>query len=35
VRGQLRGFPGVAKFIAGQTVRKFVYVPGKLVNVVV
>ncbi|MEX2149418.1 MAG: leucine--tRNA ligase [Steroidobacteraceae bacterium] len=27
--------PGVAKFVAGQTVRKFVYVPGKLVNVVV
>jgi leucyl-tRNA synthetase len=27
--------PGVAKFIAGQTVRKLVYVPGKLVNVVV
>jgi leucyl-tRNA synthetase len=27
--------PSVAKFVAGQTVRKFVYVPGKLVNVVV
>jgi len=27
--------PGVAKFVAGQTVRKFIYVPGKLVNVVV
>jgi leucyl-tRNA synthetase len=27
--------PGVSKFVAGQTVRKFVYVPGKLVNVVV
>ncbi|HXV39484.1 MAG TPA: leucine--tRNA ligase [Steroidobacteraceae bacterium] len=27
--------PGVAKFVAGQPVRKFVYVPGKLVNVVV
>jgi leucyl-tRNA synthetase len=27
--------PGVAKFVAGQPVRKLVYVPGKLVNVVV
>ena len=27
--------PAVAKFVAGQPVRKFVYVPGKLVNVVV
>jgi leucyl-tRNA synthetase len=27
--------PGVAKFVAGQTVRKLIYVPGKLVNVVV
>jgi leucyl-tRNA synthetase len=27
--------PGVAKFVAGQPVRKFIYVPGKLVNVVV
>jgi leucyl-tRNA synthetase len=27
--------PSVAKFVAGQPVRKFVYVPGKLVNVVV
>ncbi len=27
--------PGVAKFVAGQTVRKLIYVPGKLVNVVI
>jgi leucyl-tRNA synthetase len=27
--------PGVAKFVAGQTVRKLVYVPGKLINVVI
>ncbi len=27
--------PGVAKFVAGQAVRKLIYVPGKLVNVVV
>jgi leucyl-tRNA synthetase len=27
--------PGVARFVAGQPVRKLVYVPGKLVNVVV
>jgi leucyl-tRNA synthetase len=27
--------PGVAKFVAGQPVRKLVYVPGKLLNVVV
>ncbi|HEY7753418.1 MAG TPA: leucine--tRNA ligase [Steroidobacteraceae bacterium] len=27
--------PGVARFVAGQTVRKLIYVPGKLVNVVV
>jgi leucyl-tRNA synthetase len=27
--------PGVAKFVAGQPVRKLIYVPGKLVNVVV
>ncbi len=27
--------PGVAKYVAGQTVRKLVYVPGKLVNVVI
>jgi leucyl-tRNA synthetase len=27
--------PGVAKFVAGQPVRKFIYVPGKLANVVV
>jgi leucyl-tRNA synthetase len=26
--------PGVAKFVAGQPVRKLIYVPGKLVNVV-
>ncbi len=26
--------PGVARFVAGQTVRRLVYVPGKLVNVV-
>ena len=27
--------PGVARFVAGQAVRKLVYVPGKLVNVVI
>ena len=27
--------PGVAKFVAGQPVRKLIFVPGKLVNVVV
>jgi leucyl-tRNA synthetase len=27
--------PGVSKYVAGQTVRKLVYVPGKLVNVVI
>jgi leucyl-tRNA synthetase len=27
--------PGVQKFVAGQTIRKVIYVPGKLVNVVV
>jgi leucyl-tRNA synthetase len=27
--------PGVAKFVAGQPVRKLIYVPGKLANVVV
>jgi leucyl-tRNA synthetase len=27
--------PGVAKFVAGQPVRKLIYVPGKLVNVVI
>jgi leucyl-tRNA synthetase len=27
--------PGVARFVAGHTVRKLIYVPGKLVNVVV
>ena len=27
--------PGVAHFVAGQPVRKLVYVPGKLVNVVI
>jgi leucyl-tRNA synthetase len=27
--------PAVAKFVAGQPVRKLIYVPGKLVNVVV
>ena len=27
--------PGVAKFVAGQTVRKLIYVPGKLINVVI
>ncbi len=27
--------PGVAKFVAGQPIRKLIYVPGKLVNVVV
>jgi leucyl-tRNA synthetase len=27
--------PGVARFVAGQPVRKLVYVPGKLVNVVI
>jgi leucyl-tRNA synthetase len=27
--------PGISKYVAGQTVRKFVYVPGKLLNVVV
>jgi len=27
--------PGVARFVAGQPVRKLIYVPGKLVNVVV
>jgi leucyl-tRNA synthetase len=27
--------PGVAKFVAGHPVRKLIYVPGKLVNVVV
>ena len=26
--------PGVAKFVAGQVVRKLIYVPGKLINVV-
>jgi hypothetical protein len=25
----------VARFVAGQPVRKFIYVPGKLANVVV
>jgi leucyl-tRNA synthetase len=27
--------PGVARFVAGQPVRKLIYVPGKLVNVVI
>jgi len=27
--------PAVARFVAGQTVRKLVYVPGKLINVVI
>jgi len=27
--------PGVAKFVGGQPVRKVIYVPGKLLNVVV
>ena len=35
VRERVLADPGVAKFVAGQPVRKFIYVPGKLVNVVV
>jgi leucyl-tRNA synthetase len=35
VRERTLADPGVAKFVAGQPVRKFIYVPGKLVNVVV
>ena len=35
VRAAALADPGVAKFVAGQAVRKLVYVPGKLVNVVV
>jgi leucyl-tRNA synthetase len=35
VRERALADPGVAKFVAGQPVRKFIYVPGKLVNVVV
>jgi leucyl-tRNA synthetase len=27
--------PGVQKFVAGQTIKKVVVVPGRLVNVVV
>jgi leucyl-tRNA synthetase len=35
VRERALADPGVARFVAGQPVRKFIYVPGKLVNVVV
>jgi leucyl-tRNA synthetase len=35
VREKVLADPGVAKFVAGQPVRKFIYVPGKLANVVV
>jgi leucyl-tRNA synthetase len=35
VRDAVLADPGVAKFVAGQPVRKFIYVPGKLANVVV
>jgi leucyl-tRNA synthetase len=35
VRETVLADPGVAKFVAGQPVRKFIYVPGKLANVVV
>jgi leucyl-tRNA synthetase len=35
VREAVLADPGVAKFVAGQPVRKFIYVPGKLANVVV
>jgi leucyl-tRNA synthetase len=35
VREAVLADPGVAKFVAGQPVRKLIYVPGKLVNVVV
>jgi leucyl-tRNA synthetase len=35
VREAVLAEPGVAKFVAGQPVRKFIYVPGKLANVVV
>ena len=34
VRERALADPGVAKFVAGQPVRKLIYVPGKLVNVV-
>jgi leucyl-tRNA synthetase len=35
VRERTLADPGVAKFVEGKPVRKFIYVPGKLVNVVV
>jgi len=35
VREKTLADPGVAKFVEGKPVRKFIYVPGKLVNVVV
>jgi len=35
VRETVLADPGVARFVAGQPVRKFIYVPGKLANVVV
>jgi leucyl-tRNA synthetase len=35
VRERVLADPAVAKFVAGQPVRKFIYVPGKLANVVV
>jgi leucyl-tRNA synthetase len=35
VRAAALAEPGVARFVAGQPVRKLVYVPGKLVSVVV
>ena len=35
VREKALADPGVARFVEGRPVRKFIYVPGKLVNVVV
>ena len=35
VRERALADPGVARFVEGKPVRKFIYVPGKLVNVVV
>ena len=35
VREAVLADPGVAKFVAGQPVRRLIYVPGKLVNVVI
>ena len=34
-RRAAQAHPGVAKYVAGQPVKKFIYVPGRIINIVV